>query len=75
MKKAWYAKFILIVSAVLTIGFCIRLGADYWTYNAAANSAPFYVFILERAFEFLLPAAILLAVGLILKKKFAGSKK
>lgn len=75
MKKEWYATFFYIVSVFLAIGFCVRLGVDYTRYNTVANSAPFYVFILERAFEFLLPCAVLLIVARVCRKKFAKDKK
>ena len=75
MKKEWYVKFFYIVSALLALGFCIRLGVDYAVYDAAVNSAPFYVFILERAVEFLLPCVVLLIVARVCKKKIAKNKK
>lgn len=75
MKKEWYVTFFYIVSALLALAFCIRLGVDYAGYDAAVNSAPFYVFILERAFEFLLPSVVLLIVARVCKKKLEKGKK
>ncbi len=75
MKKEWYVTFFYIVSALLALGFCIRLGVDYAGYDAAMNSAPFYVFILERAFEFLLPSVVLLIVARVCKKEACKGKK
>ena len=75
MKKEWYATLFYIVSALLALGFCIRLGVDYAAYDAMVNSAPFYVFILGRAFEFLLPCVVLLIVACVCRKKFVKEKK
>ena len=68
MTKAKIPFFFFLVCIFLLIGFSIRLTADYIHYNETF-SAPFSVFILIRGLEFLLPAAILLVIGLILRKK------
>lgn len=57
-----------IASALVGIGFVVRLTADYFVHYKF-GSAPFYVYVLERGIEFLLPAAVLLVIGLILQKK------
>ena len=74
MKKEWYNIF-YVVSAFLAIGFCIVLGVDYATYDTAVNSAPFYVFILARAFTFLLPCAVFFIVAGICKQRFETEKR
>lgn len=70
MNKENIFKLLYCVSALLIVGFGIRIGADAYQYNNALNSAPFYVFVLARAAEFILPALICFAVGLALKKKY-----
>lgn len=52
MKRENVHKFPYGVSLLLAAGFCIRLGADYYRYNTAVTSAPFYVWVLERSIEF-----------------------
>ncbi len=67
MKKVSIYKFLYFTSILLIIGFIIRLVADYFTYKV--YSSPFYVYIIVRSLEFLLPSIILLIVGNILKSK------
>lgn len=69
MKKEKYCLFLYIMSALLVVGFAIRLGADYFK-NYEFGSSPFYLYVIERFAEFILPAIACFAVGRILKKKF-----
>ena len=71
MKKENYYKFMYGISALLLLGFAIRLGVDYYKYDPLTTSAPFYVNIILRSLEFILPSMIAFAVGIICKKKFA----
>ena len=61
--------FLYMVAGLLCLGFCVRAGMDYLSYDPVANSAPFSAFLLVRAFTFLLPAGILFVLGLLMKKK------
>lgn len=70
MKKENIYKFLYVVSMFLIIGFAIRLGVDYFKYDAHGNSAPFYVFIIERVVEFIIPSIIVFVVAKITKKKY-----
>lgn len=71
MKKADIYKFLYAVGGLLLIGFCVRLGVDYLRYDAVSDSAPFYVFVLERLVEFVLPSVISFIAGAVAKRKFA----
>lgn len=71
MKKENYWKFLYILSVLLIVGFVIRLGADLIKYNPVATSAPFYIYIIERAVEFVLPAMLVFIAGIICRKKFS----
>ena len=71
MKKEYIYKFLYVVSLLLAVGFCIRLGVDWYVYNTTLNSAPFWLWAAVRAVEFLLPAAILAIAAWIVKKKWA----
>ncbi len=71
MKKENIYKFLYIVSVFLIIGFAIRLGADYFKYDTHSNSAPFYVLIIERVVEFIIPSIIVFIVAKTAKKKYA----
>ncbi len=68
MKKENVYKFLYAVSLLLLIGFFVRLGADYFTYKKDIYSIPFYVFILERAAEFIIPSVIFFIAALVNKK-------
>lgn len=68
MKKQNIYKFFYLISILALIGFFIRLGADYFKYDTT-NSAPFYVFIIERIVEFIIPSIIFYIIGKFLKKK------
>ncbi len=70
MKKENIYKFLYLVSVFLIIGFAIRLGVDYFKYDKYSNSAPFYVFIIERVVEFIIPSIIVFIVAKIAKKKY-----
>lgn len=70
MKKENIYKFLYVVSIFLIIGFAIRLGVDYFKYDSYSNSAPFYVFIIERVVEFIIPSIIVFIVSKIAKKKY-----
>ena len=69
MKKENYHKFLYIVSILLLVGFSIRLIADYCTYNQY-SSAPFYLYIVVRTIEFIIPSIIIFIVAQVLKKKY-----
>ncbi|MBQ8908157.1 MAG: hypothetical protein IJY71_06195 [Clostridia bacterium] len=69
MKKQSIYKFFYLVAALLVLGFLIRFGVDVFLYDTYLTSAPLYLFALVRAFAFLLPAALVFLVGLLLKKK------
>lgn len=73
MKKENIHKFLFALVILLLIGFCIRLGADYLKYDDTLTSAPFYVSIIVRSIEFLLPA-LLLTIGAIIVKRKYGNK-
>lgn len=75
MKKENYYKFLYVISILLVIGFGIRLGADYFKYNTINNSVPFYVFILVRMLEFIIPSIIIYILAKYTKKKFNRTNK
>lgn len=68
MKKNIH-KICFVLAAALTLGFVIKLIIDYSVYTSTLNSAPFYLLIIIDGLCFLLPAAIILVVGLVIKRK------
>lgn len=61
------SKFLYFISILLIIGFIIFIVLDYLKYDVS-NSAPFYIFIIIRVIEFLLPSLICFIIGNRLKK-------
>ena len=56
---------LFFASLILILGFIFMVDTDWLTYYSMGNSAPFYVFILVRCLEFLLPSIILIILGLV----------
>ena len=67
-----------IVSLVLyvgaagcVLGFLIAAGADWFIYQAHPEwSAPYYAYVLARALQFLIPAALALVAAWLVSRKF-----
>ncbi len=70
MKKQNIYKFLYLVCALLVLGFCVRLGVDYYKYDTVLNSAPFYTFVIVRAVEFIVRSIIIFIVARYLKNKY-----
>lgn len=69
MKKETINKLLLLCSILCFIAFIIRIIADFITYDAMNNSAPFYVNIIIRALEYLLLGIIFFIAYLVMKKR------
>lgn len=68
--------FFFIVSIVFCFSFLVLCGFDYYRYNTSYwGSAPYYVFVLVRAIEILVPAFFSLIVAIILKIKYKKNIK
>lgn len=67
MKKKLYI-LLNILAFILIIIFAIRLRIDWLNYYEYM-STPFYIYIIYRLLEFVLPACILLIIGHIIIKK------
>lgn len=64
MKKQNYYKLFYLVSILALIGFFIRIGVDYFKYDIT-SSVPFYLFLIERTLEFIVPSIIFFLLGKI----------
>ncbi len=71
MKKENIYKILYMVCIFLIIVFSIRLGVDYFKYDSANNSAPFYTFVIERTIEFIVPSMIVFIIGKVMKRKYS----
>ena len=61
-------KILYLFSIMLGIAFVIRCGIDFINYDAT-KYAPFYVFVVVDALEFILPCLLVFLAARILKKK------
>jgi len=68
MKKKWLPAILLTVCAVLVANFVIFVIVDACSYDASF-SAPFGVYVLIRALEFILPSVILFVIALLVLNK------
>ena len=68
MKKKTVCSILFIAAALLVAAFAALLAADYFKYYEF-GSAPFYVYILTRGIEFLLPGAVCFIAGIIIRRK------
>lgn len=74
MIKERIPMFLYFLSAGLVLGFIIRLIADY-VCDYPYGSAPFYVYILVRFIEFIVPAILFfIAARIVYKKQNQGEK-
>lgn len=69
IMKKYIPMFCYVVSAILTIIFIVKSIVDYSQYSTIENSAPFSAWVLANACYFIIPAIIVLIVGIIVKKK------
>ena len=68
-KENWY-RLLYTCSALLILGFFIRVGTDYVQYDTSGTSFPFNWFIVVRLVQFILPSVIIFIIGKVLKKKY-----
>ena len=68
MKKNNIGKVLYFISILLILVFFIFIIMDYSKYDIS-YSAPFYVYIIVRSIEFLLPSLVSFIIGFILNEK------
>lgn len=68
MKKYTASVILFIISILCAAAFAVKTIADYFRYDPIVNSAPFYVWIIINALYFLIPSAISLTAGIIIRK-------
>lgn len=67
MKKEHICKALYVISILLLVIFAIMLGVDYSRYRT--YSAPFYLYVISRTVEFVIPSIIVFVVAKAIKKK------
>lgn len=60
--------FMYIVSGLMGVAFIVQLAVDYFV-RYEMGSAPFYLYVIERCVEYLLPAILFMVIGIIVKNK------
>lgn len=68
-KKNWY-KLFYVVSVLLIIGFCIRVGTDYFIYPTTGGAMSLFDLFIIRLAVFILPAIISYVLGRICKARY-----
>ena len=68
MKKINGVSVCYTLSILLFLGFIINTIVDYSRYDSTLNSAPFYLWVLVNILCFIVPAIIVLIIGLVIKK-------
>lgn len=69
MKKECISKILFAISILLLAVFVVNTINNYINYSKTLNSAPFSVFILVNAIEFVMPSVVLSTIGLIVSRK------
>ena len=67
-KRRAIAAILYVIGVLFVIGFGILLWKDYMVHYPY-GSAPFYLYVIERAIELLIPAVLCVAAGIIIKRK------
>lgn len=62
-------KLLLNAATVLTVLFLVATVQGWHVYNTTLNAAPFRLWVLIYALEYLLPALVLAGIGIFLKNK------
>ena len=61
-RRRAIAAILYVIAVILVISFGFLLWKDY-TVHYSYGSAPFYVYVVERAIELLLPSGLCIAAG------------
>ena len=69
------ARVLFVLSALFAAVFLVDIFVQGFLYSSAENSAPFGVFILKDAIQYLLPSLILLLAGTVLRRADKKLKK
>lgn len=74
MKKINSVKVCNVLSILLFLGFIMKTITDYSQYKSTLNSAPFYVWVVVNMIWFIVPAVVVLIVGIVIKNKTKAEK-
>lgn len=67
MKKEKLLKICNLVAFIFALSFLLQLLRDWHVYNTTLNSAPFYLWVLADALQYLMPAAVVFLIGRVVK--------
>lgn len=69
MSKEKLIKICNTVAFIFALSFVLKLVRDVFVYNTTLNSAPFYVWVMADAVQYLMPAAFMFLVSRVVKAK------
>ena len=67
MKKDKLLKICNFVTLIFLLSFLLKVARDWTVYNGTLNSAPFYIWVVADAVQYLMPAAFIFLIGRIVK--------
>lgn len=62
-------KVCFVVSSLLTLAFIGKTIVDYSQYTSTLHSSPFYLWIIMNVIYFIVPALVILLIGIIARRK------
>ena len=68
------AAILFVIAGLFVIGFGLLLWKDY-TVHDPYGSAPFYLYVIERVLELLVPAVLCFAAGRIINRRAEKRRK
>lgn len=75
MKTIRGAKLCYVLSVLMCFGFVVNTAVDYRRYTTTLNSAPFSLWVAVNGICFLVPAIVVLVVGVIMNRKLRSGGK
>lgn len=67
-KRRAIAEILYVIAVIFVIGFGFLLWKDY-TVHYPYGSAPFYLYVFERAIELLVPTVLCFTAGIAIKRR------
>ncbi|MBQ9360481.1 MAG: hypothetical protein IJT96_05540 [Lachnospiraceae bacterium] len=75
MNKRQISRICNFIGAALAIIFVIKIIFDYFGYSSVSDSAPYYIWIIADALYFIIPAILLVVIGIFVKKTEMDDKQ
>ena len=66
-KQKKLIKICNFVAFIFALSFLLKLARDWGVYSTTLNSAPFYIWVVADAVQYLMPAAFVFLIGRFVK--------